>query len=60
MAKDCRIGTGLIKENFPEATVLQEISRLASEAETQYDGDYTEVVKMLEKRAGIDLRVNKK
>lgn len=22
MAKDCRIGAGLIKENFPEATVL--------------------------------------
>ena len=62
MAKDCRIASSLISEYFPDATLLPEISRLMNTAEASEWGcqaDYTEIIRLLEQRAGNDLRAPK-
>ena len=59
MAKDCRIASSLMSEYFPGATLLPEVSNLMETAEaTEWgkSGDYTEVVKILEERAGKKLQ----
>ena len=64
MAKDCRIASQLLSENFPQATLLQEVNKLINEAETSTDwgstADYSAVIKLLEERSGTDLRSNAK
>lgn len=61
MSKDCRIGAEIMKENFPKATLLPEVSRLANEAEAMLpNGDYTEMCKLMEKNSGTNLQVNRK
>lgn len=57
MSKDCRIAKSIAEAEFPNATILPQISRLVDEAAERFpDGDYTEVVRLLEERAGTDLR----
>ena len=60
MAKDCRIASSLMSEYFSGATLLPEISNLMNTAEaTEWGriGDYTEIVKLLEIRAGEKLQI---
>ena len=57
MAKDCRIADSLISEYFNNATLLPEVNKLINIADKEYiNGDYTEVMKLLEKRSNTNLR----
>ena len=61
MAKDMRIARDLLSEHFPEATLLPEAVALMNAAEDSEwgpDADYSAVVRLLEERAGADLRVD--
>eukprot|EP00933_Yihiella_yeosuensis_P034357 TRINITY_DN27852_c0_g1_i1.p1 TRINITY_DN27852_c0_g1~~TRINITY_DN27852_c0_g1_i1.p1 ORF type:complete len:324 (+),score=82.92 TRINITY_DN27852_c0_g1_i1:74-1045(+) len=58
MAKDCRIAGGVVKDNFPEASLLPSAIALVQKAASEMpeDADYTSVVKLLEKAANSELR----
>jgi len=59
MAKDCRIATSITTEQFPQGTLIPEVSKLMNQANALFDDentDVTEAVKMLEDLAGTDLR----
>lgn len=59
MAKDCRIANDVVQEHFAGATLLPEVAELINAAEARpwgRDADYSEVVRVLEERAGVDLR----
>eukprot|EP00164_Ancoracysta_twista_P003989 GFYU01005353.1.p1 GENE.GFYU01005353.1~~GFYU01005353.1.p1 ORF type:complete len:298 (-),score=83.54 GFYU01005353.1:176-1069(-) len=60
MSKDYRIARELVNERFPEGTMFNHIGAIVQECEDTlgYDADYTEAVKLLEKRAGAELREN--
>merc|ERR1719401_629222 len=58
MAKDCRIADGVLKQHFPDASLLPSAVELVQRAATEMseECDYTEVVRMLERHAGTELR----
>lgn len=57
MYKDCGIAHSLTAAQTPSATLIPEVFRLISAAEAEFGGDkdYTEVVKLLESRVGLEL-----
>lgn len=58
MAKDCRIASGVLREGLPSARLLPAAMELVQQAahEMPEDADYTTMVKLIEKGAGMDLR----
>ena len=61
MRKDVRIANDILDAHFDSATMLRETLKLMDESLSDLDGvdfdsDYTEAVKILEKKAGADLR----
>lgn len=60
MQKDVEIAIDLMNQHFPESTVMRNTQKHIAESMeldgVHYDSDYTEVVKILEKKAGTDLR----
>jgi NAD-binding of NADP-dependent 3-hydroxyisobutyrate dehydrogenase len=58
MAKDCRIAGSLVNEYFPAASLLPEVMRITNAAEQERGAlaDYTEVIRSLEIKSGINLR----
>jgi len=58
MAKDCRIASGVLKEGFPNGTLLAAATELVlrAAAEEPEDADYTRVVQTLERSSGMLLR----
>jgi len=58
MAKDCCIADALVREGFPGARLLPEAVGLVKGAaeEESAEADYTHVVRLLERRAGYELR----
>jgi len=60
MQKDVKIANDLLDANFPEATVMRNTQKLIEDSmkldDVHFDSDYTEVVKILEARAGTELR----
>ncbi len=61
MRKDVRIANDILDAHFDSATMFRETLKLMDESLSDLDGvdfdsDYTEAVKVLEKKAGADLR----
>jgi 3-hydroxyisobutyrate dehydrogenase len=59
MHKDVAIANGLLDEHFKSATVMRETMKLLTAAKSRFglDADYTEIVKELETRAGLSLKM---
>jgi len=60
MQKDVNIAVDLLDEHFPQSTVIKNTQQQILDSmdldDVHFDSDYTEVIKILEKRAGADLR----
>ena len=61
MRKDVRIANDILDAHFDAATMFRETLKLMDESLSDLDGvdfdsDYTEAVKILEKKAGANLR----
>lgn len=60
MEKDVKIAKGLLQDHYAGATLLPEVARLMSAAAADPaigpDVDYTQVVRTVERKAGVELR----
>jgi len=61
MAKDCSTAESVIRDGFPQASLIPAAVKLVQQAaaEESPEADYTEVVRLLERRAGQELRTSK-